>query len=121
MAGRGSGSWRTDSYPGAQPDSNDVYFGCYQQNYSETLTYLSDNLNMTEAEFRRIIENQLLRTRLTKQSLLISLLNKSKFGLAISLWQMKKRPRKFWKGYRQARILQHWRQNIQRWFCSVGR
>jgi peptidyl-prolyl cis-trans isomerase D len=38
----------------------------YQQNYSETLTYLSENLNMTEAEFRRIIENQILRTRLSE-------------------------------------------------------
>jgi peptidyl-prolyl cis-trans isomerase D len=38
----------------------------FQQNYSETLTYLSDNLNMTEAEFKAIIENQLLRTRLTE-------------------------------------------------------
>jgi peptidyl-prolyl cis-trans isomerase D len=38
----------------------------YQQNYSETLTYLSDNLNMSEAEFRRIIENQVLRAKLSE-------------------------------------------------------
>ena len=38
----------------------------FQENYTETLTYLSDNLNMTEAEFRAIIENQILRTKLTE-------------------------------------------------------
>lgn len=36
----------------------------FQENYKESLDYLADNLNINEAEFRRIIENQLLRTRL---------------------------------------------------------
>ena len=35
----------------------------FQENYKESLDYLSDNLNISEAEFRRIVENQLLRTR----------------------------------------------------------
>ncbi len=38
----------------------------FQENYDETLTYLSDNLNMTEAEFREMIETQLLRNKLTE-------------------------------------------------------
>jgi peptidyl-prolyl cis-trans isomerase D len=35
----------------------------FQDNYSESLTYLTENLNMSEAEFRSMIENQMLRTR----------------------------------------------------------
>jgi peptidyl-prolyl cis-trans isomerase D len=35
----------------------------FQQNYQESLTYLSENLGMSEAEFRYMIENQILRTR----------------------------------------------------------
>ncbi|MFO7625090.1 MAG: peptidylprolyl isomerase [Anaerolineales bacterium] len=35
----------------------------FQENYQESLTYLSENLGMSEAEFRTMIENQMLRTK----------------------------------------------------------
>jgi peptidyl-prolyl cis-trans isomerase D len=35
----------------------------FQENYQESLTYLSENLGMNEAEFRYMIENQMLRTK----------------------------------------------------------
>ena len=35
----------------------------FQENYQESLTYLSENLGMSESEFRYMIENQMLRTK----------------------------------------------------------
>jgi peptidyl-prolyl cis-trans isomerase D len=49
-----------------EPTATPYTLDAFQANYSETLTYLSDNLNMSESDFRAIIENQLLRTKLTE-------------------------------------------------------
>jgi peptidyl-prolyl cis-trans isomerase D len=35
----------------------------FQESYNESLTYLSENLKMSEAEFRSMIKNQMLRTK----------------------------------------------------------
>jgi peptidyl-prolyl cis-trans isomerase D len=45
------------------PTSTPYTIDLYQENYTESLTYLSENLKMSEAEFRSMIENQMLRTR----------------------------------------------------------
>jgi peptidyl-prolyl cis-trans isomerase D len=45
------------------PTTTPYTIDLFQENYNESLTYLSENLNMSETEFRFMIENQMLRTR----------------------------------------------------------
>jgi peptidyl-prolyl cis-trans isomerase D len=55
-----------ESTPTASPSPTPTTYtiDLYEENYSESLTYLKEELGVSEAEFRSMLETQLLRTKL---------------------------------------------------------